>query len=377
MEWADGTSNGLDNLRTLSSTDLECSWKRKGGGTGYDRQVPTTEFCHVEPVPEVFSVSEDERLEFTASLLSAAPDSAGTKHSRQDNCTQHPSAQHLQCIVEASKGSTFMERLGGLENEQPDETCLAYYSRHVAVNDQKILQLLHETKTDKMLWLRERRHRITGTTCYPLFTYKKGDWPAKIQATLSSPFRGSADTRYGCLMEEQARAAYIKQEEVDVVTCGLLVCKDNPWLACSSDGIIVTNSVPEKLLEIKCPVKGKAMTAVDLLETCKFLTRNGTSYVLKKRHTYYDQVQLGMGILNLRHCDLVVYSSHVDTFAKIGVPFDEDYTWKMLTRLKLVYFRHILPLLPLQSRALRKAAMFIVICRAFLLINLFVVHERS
>jgi hypothetical protein len=43
-----------------------------------------------------------------------------------------------------------------------------------------------------------------------------------------------------------------------VVSAGFVICKKFPWLGYSPDGIVVNSSgVPQKLLEIKCPVKGK------------------------------------------------------------------------------------------------------------------------
>lgn len=127
------------------------------------------------------------------------------------------------------------------------------------------------------------------------------------------------------------------------------VCKANPWLACSPDGIVMKNSLPERLLEIKCPVKEKLLTAGELVKTYKFLTCDGSSYALKKRHTYYTQVQPPLAILNVTMCDFIIFSSYDDTFVNISVPFDEEYAWGMLTRLKFIYFKHVLPVLPCEN----------------------------
>lgn len=82
----------------LSSTDLECTWKKKDGKTVYDKQVPVVEYCHVDPVPEVFLLSDPEKQEITVLLMAAAPESALTKHSKRRRTD--PLASHQDCSGE-------------------------------------------------------------------------------------------------------------------------------------------------------------------------------------------------------------------------------------------------------------------------------------
>jgi len=49
------------------------------------------------------------------------------------------------------------------------------------------------------------------------------------------------------------------------------------------------------------------------------------AYNLKTKHAYYNQVQLGMVMLNINKCDFVVYSSFDHNYAKTVVPLDENY----------------------------------------------------
>nr|CAI5843225.1 unnamed protein product [Callosobruchus analis] len=44
------------------------------------------------------------------------------------------------------------------------------------------------------------------------------------------------------------------------------------------------------------------MTIKDCLQECNFILKENGRYTLKKKHKYYGQVQLGMGILNLNKC---------------------------------------------------------------------------
>jgi hypothetical protein len=51
---------------------------------------------------------------------------------------------------------------------------------------------------------------------------------------------------------------YRKFTEEDIRTLGLIICKKYPWMGYSPDGVVVdADGIPTKLIEIKCPLKGK------------------------------------------------------------------------------------------------------------------------
>lgn len=64
--------------------------------------------------------------------------------------------------------------------------------------------------------------------------------------------------------------------------------------------------------------------------------------MLKKKHCYYGQVQLGMALLNLPGCDFILYSSFSRTFLNIYVPFDEEFTKQMIETISYNYFKHMI-----------------------------------
>lgn len=102
---------------------------------------------------------------------------------------------------------------------------------------------------------------ISGTRCYGLYTYNgsESEWDTKIASYFApKPFFGSTATKYGQIQEKHAKNAY-RQHIADwseVIDYGLAVCPNNSWLACSPDGVVLQNSRPVRLLEIKCPVAG-------------------------------------------------------------------------------------------------------------------------
>ncbi|KAG0422202.1 hypothetical protein HPB47_001944, partial [Ixodes persulcatus] len=183
------------------------------------------------------------------------------------------------------------------------------------------------------------------TTCSPLHAYSKKEWEKKVSSTLHPTFKANENTRYGAQTEPLARDRYIRDTGHTVVTCGLLVCTENPWLGCSPDGIVMFDDVPSRLLELKCLTQGKVVGARETAASCKALEKVGDAFRLKKKHTFYGQVQLGMTLLIVDSCDFVIYASVDDSIETINVPFDQDFTWGMLKHLKTVYFKHVLPVL--------------------------------
>ena len=63
--------------------------------------------------------------------------------------------------------------------------------------------------------------------------------------------------------------------------------------------------------------------------------------MLKKKHAYYGQVQLGMAILNISMVDFIIYSPFDNSIIIIKIEFDVMFVEKMLKSSKVAYFRMI------------------------------------
>lgn len=96
------------------------------------------------------------------------------------------------------------------------------------------------------------------------------------------------------------------------------------------------------MLEIKCPFIGKNASAINCIESCDYLVRESNNVILKKKHSYYAQVQLGLTILNIKECNLVIYASYDNTFINIIVNFDEPYTLNLVHVLQQKYVNNML-----------------------------------
>lgn len=65
---------------------------------------------------------------------------------------------------------------------------------------------------------------------------EEGLYDRAKRMVMEVPFSGPS-VQYGVAMEPKARVAFQKEYEVTVAEFGLVVCPEEPWLACSPDGI--------------------------------------------------------------------------------------------------------------------------------------------
>nr|CAI5841999.1 unnamed protein product [Callosobruchus analis] len=128
--------------------------------------------------------------------------------------------------------------------------------------------------------------------------------------------------------------------------CGMITSAGDKWLGFSPDGVVLNlDREPIALLEIKCLYSGITMTIKDCLQECNFISKENGRYTLKKKHKYYGQVQLGMGILNLNKCYMCLYASYDDSCEIITIENDYQFTKTMLMKIKNNYFSKMLHVL--------------------------------
>lgn len=199
--------------------------------------------------------------------------------------------------------------------------------------------------TDKTFWSNVRQFRITGSRCYSIYTYYQNlktnsNWETKSSRYFWPKSFTSKFTQHGIKFENIVREMYTKNTGQNVSKCGFLTSKIEKWLGYSPDGIILdSENYPSKLLEIKCPFKGETLDKRQMMDSLNYIVKSDKGiYELKKKHTYYGQVQLGMVMVNVSKCDFVVFSSHSNDYEIIEVLFDKNFTETMLISLKNAYF---------------------------------------
>lgn len=241
----------------------------------------------------------------------------------------------------AHQSNSIMRRIQEL-NCGPLKPCCAERYANLHGDNQSICE---NTMLNCDSWKSERQMRITGSTCYSLYTYtksRKQDWAKKCANHFNPVNFTSEYTQHGLVTESKARDDFAALFGKDVFQTRLVVSKENPWLGVSPDGVIFNNNKPTHLLEIKCPFKGKTMKVEDAVQwtsECKnsiFKDENEV-YYMKPKHKYYGQVQLGMAVINVCNAFFVIYASYDRSLIVIKVPLDETFVYDMLHRLKYMY----------------------------------------
>ena len=126
----------------------------------------------------------------------------------------------------------------------------------------------------------------------------------------------SAATEHGCKHEKMAVSEYeklVKDRHVNfrIEECGLFVNAELPWLHATPDFLCSCDCCGEGCGEIKCPYCLKDMDFHEYVKkrnSCLVLEENSTSFLLKKDHAYYHQVQQQLFTTGRNYCDFVVCS---------------------------------------------------------------------
>ena len=152
----------------------------------------------------------------------------------------------------------------------------------------------------------------------------------------------TAAMEYGIKSEPKARDEYIKKTGMQVFAVGLVIKINQPFLACSPDGVILED---HSVLEIKRPYTCR--------NTLIFNKETGTCNVpyliiadkdkisLKKSHKYYTQVQTSMYITGLDKCHFFVYSE-CDS-VHIIIEKDKEFLAEIIPKIEYFYFKYFLP----------------------------------
>lgn len=166
---------------------------------------------------------------------------------------------------------------------------------------------------------------------------KTPDWESKVKQCLFSNFSGNSATKFGKENENKARICFEKMYDVEVLKLGFITNVKFPWLGFSPDGFILLNN-QYFLLDIKCPVKGRTCYGADLIAQLKYIEVKNEKLFLKKNHTFYAQIQIGLLLSNMNMGLLVIYAEINDSIIVINVEFDTNYCKKLSQCLTNIYF---------------------------------------
>jgi hypothetical protein len=108
------------------------------------------------------------------------------------------------------------------------------------------------------------------------------------------------------------------------------------------------------VLEIKCPynLSEKSATIDDYLKKNKCLVKEGLTYKMNEKHSYYYQIQLQMTLSNTDYGDFVIWRASVGEESqtnKLGetifvrVPHDPDFIRSNIRKAELYFDKVIVP----------------------------------
>ena len=156
----------------------------------------------------------------------------------------------------------------------------------------------------------------------------------------------------GKKFEPIARQIYINvmkfklKHNVSVRETGIMIQLLLYWLAASPDGLITDESATPIfwLIEIKCPISEHNLHAQDAFRDKNLCVelRDGMP-PLKEKYTnvYYSQIQITMGLSQLKFRDFIVYS--FKGMIIIRIPFSEIYFIKLTEKLNHFFKNFALP----------------------------------
>ncbi|KAJ8921167.1 hypothetical protein NQ315_013639 [Exocentrus adspersus] len=197
-------------------------------------------------------------------------------------------------------------------------------------------------QSNSPLWYEERKIRLTASNFGRIFKLlDKTDRNIIVNDLLHSNFTGNTFTKYGNDNEINAIKDFEKVLGQCVISCGLFIHQDYPFLAASPDGLIGEDA----LVEVKCPYKAKDLTPEEAIATqqIQYATFENRKLSLKRSDRYYYQVQGQLFVTRREFCYFVVWSPKGLVYEKIGK--DQECWDKMFPKLEEFYFGHLLPAL--------------------------------
>lgn len=248
---------------------------------------------------------------------------------------------YIPLIFSNINNSKFLNFLHDV-NVNIKDCCEQFYVDVITCDDIRSLEKI--TKFNSIEWKKARKFKVTGSRCYSIFTYSKNEWKEfSSNYFFSNKCPMTEPMKEGIRNEPNGKKKYMEVTNSYIQDCGLIVCKEHPWLAYSPDGIVIENN-NLKLIEVKCPYLMSDVSNENLKKHCnRYLSikKDGEIH-LRRKCAYYGQIQLGMALLNLNNCDFVIYASGNNTIKIINIPIDEEFIKNMLCKIKVNYFNHML-----------------------------------
>lgn len=266
-------------------------------------------------------------------------------------------------VVESTKkkarmeyGPEALDSVADVTSEELDRKTADFLQKHINLTEEKLVAMERCTRqqSHSAVWIDERKKRITSSN-FAAVVKRNPSLPVKnlVKALLYSSFRGDANTSTGLNEEKMTIKEYVDRkaednDKVEVYATGLLISRQQKFLAASPDGKVICENGDTGLIEVKNLLHKKPINLHEGVKQVKNFCLehigNTKQLRLKRNHGYYYQVQGQLNIANLPWVDFVVrtknpYQLHVER-----IVVDQNF-WQqtMVSKLESFYHQAVLP----------------------------------
>ena len=105
---------------------------------------------------------------------------------------------------------------------------------------------------------------------------------------------------------------YTKEhKEVQLIECGLFLHNEHPFIGGSPDRLVSCSCCEKACLKVKYTMSINNTSPQDSTVKLAYLVKDGNNKLgLNRKHKYYTQCQIQMGVTALRKCFFFVWTSH-------------------------------------------------------------------
>ena len=209
------------------------------------------------------------------------------------------------------------------------------------------ISLRTKSQSESNYWYLYRRCVISGTLCKRVIAQNcKNETNEKLNRSITKPFKSTFTNEamtYGITNEQKALDLCLKNfaqkhKNAKMIKTGLVLHKDFNFIGGSPDGVLTCDCCLKPfLVEVKCPfrLKETGLTNWSILE---YFNINQT---LKTSHTYFNQINLYQGLLQIETAFFVVYAKNEIIVKTIN--FDKVFFDYQIKNICEYYFKHYLP----------------------------------
>ena len=202
-------------------------------------------------------------------------------------------------------------------------------------------------QSESNFWYFYRRCVITGTLCKRVIAQNcKNESNDKLNRYITKTFKSVFTNEamdYGIKNEQKALDLCFKDfahkhQNAKMVKTGLVLHKDFSFVAGSPDGLLTCDCCSKPfLVEVKCPFRLKH-TGITNWQILEYFDIN---QCLKTSHTYFNQINLYQGLLEIETAFFVVYAKNEIIVKTIN--FDKIFFDYQMKNICEYYFKHYLP----------------------------------